>query len=80
MERKKNKRFESMLEPLVASMVNQAGFKYNYETVWALPITLFNHSVTRIQKFHQYCHLMGGIYAGTVKTDDIDKKEMNWMA
>ena len=71
--------FKSMLKPLVSSMVNQPGFKYDYQTVWDLPISVFNDSITRTQKFLHYTQTMGGVYAGVVDIKQVNKDEMNWL-
>ena len=77
--RQKKTPFKSMLRPLISSMVNQPGFKYNYQTVWDLPITVFNDSVNRIQKFLHYAQTMAGVYAGTVDLKQVNKEELNWL-
>lgn len=78
--RQKRTPYKSMLKPLISSMVNQAGFKYNYQTVWDLPIPVFNDSVHRIQKFFHYTQTMGGVYAGTIDMKQINKEELNWLS
>lgn len=79
LKRRAKEPFESMLEPLVSSMVNQPGFKYDYSSVWDLSISAFNNSVVRTQKFLHYTQTMGGIYAGTISMKDINKDDLNWM-
>ena len=79
LKRQKNKPFKSMLRPLISSMVNQPGFKYDYTTVWDLPITVFNDSVARVQKYLHYAQTMAGAYAGTVDLKQVNKKELNWL-
>jgi len=77
--RQRKEKPKSMLKPLISSMVNQPGFKYDYQTVWDLPISVFNDSVTRIQKFLHYTQTMGGCYAGTVDMKKINTEELNWL-
>ena len=77
--RQKKTPFKSMLKPLVSSMVNQSGFKYDYTTVWDLPIVIFNDSVARIQKFLHYAQTMAGAYAGTVDLKQVNKDDLNWL-
>ena len=79
LKRQKNRPFKSMLKPLISGMVNQPGFKYDYTTVWDLPITVFNDSVARVQKFLHYAQTMAGAYAGTVDLKQVNKKELNWL-
>jgi len=78
--RQKKIPYKSMLKPLISSMVNQPGFKYDYQTVWDLPITVFNDSVNRIQKFLHYAQTMAGAYAGTVDLKQVNKEELNWLS
>lgn len=73
------KKNESMLKPLISAMVNQPGFKYSYETVWDMPINIFNDAVGRIQKFLHYTQTMGGAYAGTVNLKEVNKDDLNWL-
>ena len=77
--RHKKDKPKSMLKPLISSMVNQAGFKYDYQTVWDLPISVFNDSVTRIQKFLHYAQTMAGAYAGTIDLKQVNTEELNWL-
>lgn len=78
--RQKRTPHKSMLKPLISSMVNQPGFKYDYQTVWDLPITVFNDSVSRIQKFLHYAQTMSGVFAGTVDIKQVNKEELNWLS
>jgi hypothetical protein len=77
--RSKKAKYKSLLKPLISSMVNQPGFKYDYTTVWDLPITVFNDSVNRIQKYFHYAHTMQGAYAGTVDLKKVNTEELNWL-
>ena len=72
--------FKSMLKPLISSMVNQPGFKYDYATVWDLPISVFNDAVLRVQKFLHYAQTMSGAYAGTVDLKQVNKEDLNWLS
>jgi len=81
-EREKAKRegYKSRLAPLISSMVNSSGFKYNYDTVQDLNLYLFMDAVRRILKIDGYKNLMTGIYSGTIDAKKIrNKKEFNWM-
>ena len=79
LKRQQNKPIESVLKPLISSLVNQAGFKYDYTTVWDLTLPAFNDSIARIQKFLHYTQTMMGAYAGTVDLKHVNKTELNWL-
>ncbi len=76
---KKNKENKPILEPLVIAMVNSPHFKYDYSTVWDLPIYQFNSSVESIQKHKNYDQIMQGIYAGTISSKDIDLEKISYL-
>ena len=75
----KSKQFDSVLLPLISSLTNCSDFKYRYDDVWTMPIGAFMDSVGRIQKFHNYEHMMQGIYSGCVDMKKINKRDLNWM-
>lgn len=77
---KNPKPFESIYAPLISSMANTSGFKYNYAEIFSLPIYTFNDAVMRTQKVLNYNHLMAGIYAGTIDSNKIPKEQLNWMS
>lgn len=77
--RHRKKPVRSILKPLISAMVNQPGFKYDYTTVWDLPIHVFNESVSRTQKFHHYSNLMTGVYTGNVNPKEVKKEDLNWL-
>ena len=77
--RQKRKPFRSLLKPMISAMVNQPGFKYDYSTVWDLPIHIFNDSVARTQKFLHYSHLMTGAYTGNVSLKEVKREDLNWL-
>lgn len=79
LQRQTNKKYESMLIPLVSAMVNCEQFKYNHDTVWNLPIYVFMDSVRRIQKLKSYNQLTQGIYAGTIDAKTLSEDSLNWM-
>lgn len=80
MERAKREGYKSQLAPLISSMVNSAGFKYNYKTVLDLNIFLFMDAVKRTLKIDGYKNLMTGVYTGNVDSKKVNKKEFNWLA
>ena len=75
----KNSKFESMLYPLISSMINCEGFKYNHKQVWDMKINSFMDSVQRIQKIKNVSYLMQGAYSGCVDLSKINKKELDWL-
>lgn len=77
-ENKKNK-FESTLYPLISSMINCEGFKYNHDQVWNMKINAFMDSVQRIQKIKSVGYTMQGIYSGNIDSTKINKTELNWI-
>lgn len=76
---KHNKGPTSMLRPLISSMVNSAGFKYDIEGSKRLTIVQFMDSVQRIPLIMSTTALLHGINSGMVDVKKIDKKEFNWM-
>lgn len=82
-KRNKNKPFDSYLEPLISALCNSEGFKYNFDTVWNLPIYTFMDATRRIQKIKSADHLMSGMYSGMLDLSKMNKgqlnKDLNWM-
>ena len=82
-KRKTSNNFESYLEPLISALCNSEGFKYNFDTVWGLPIYTFMDATRRIQKIKSADHLMGGMYSGMLDVSKMNKgqlnKDLNWM-
>lgn len=79
LNKSQDKPFKSYLIPLISSLVNSSGFKYDYETVWKLPIYVFIDSVKRIQKIKNYNSLMQGIYSGNIDSKGLSKDDLNWL-
>lgn len=78
-EKQKSHGFTSLLLPMVSSMINSSGFKYNYKEVWDMPIFAFMDSVKRIQSIDQYKNYMRGIYSGCIDGSKISNKSLDWM-
>jgi hypothetical protein len=78
-ERHKNEPFKSAICPEIIALVNCNHFKYDYDSVWNLPIFDFNSSVRQIQKLKHIDHVLSGIYAGTIDAKKIDSSDLNWM-
>ena len=77
--RNKNRNAMSNLEQLIIAMVNTEQYKYNYEETKNLSIYQFNKSVEQIKRKIDYDNLMHGVYSGTVDTDKLSQKELNWI-
>lgn len=72
------KEFKSTLAPLMSSMVNREGFKYDYQSVRSMRFGQFMDAATRLQLIVATDQLIQGIYAGTVDASKVDKKRMDW--
>ena len=81
LERKLNEKSddESSYAQLVSALVNCAEFKYDYRTVWTMPIYTFMDSVHQVQKMMNYKNLMTGIYTGNIDSKKIPKKQLTWI-
>lgn len=75
----KNKKFESVLQPLISAMCNCEQFKFSYADVWDVPIYVFYDSVKRIQKIKESEAILSGIYAGTVDGKKIESDKLDWL-
>lgn len=75
---KKDKPFKSDLIPLVSSMVNREGFKYDYETVMGLPFGQFMDAAARVQLIVSVDGITSGIYAGTIDGKKVAKSQLDW--
>lgn len=80
-KRKEPENNDSFLVPLISSMVNSSGFKYNIEQLRNLGIYQFIDSVKRIEAITTATSIMNGMYSGFV---DISKnqnlvKQLNWL-
>lgn len=80
MQNKKNDDNDSQYAPLIVSMVNCAEFKYDYESVFSLPIYTFMESIKQVQKMIGYKNLMIGIYTGNIDSKNIPKEEKTWIS
>lgn len=73
-----NKEFESNLIGPISALVNYAGFKYDYSTVWDLTMYQFMDALHRCRLFESVDHLLNGIYAGTVDAKKIKNEKLDW--
>lgn len=74
-----NKKFESVLQPLISAMCNCEQFKFSYADVWDMHIYAFYDSVKRIQRIRDSAAITAGIYAGTVDGKKISSDSLNWL-
>ena len=74
-----NKPFESVLYPLIISLVNCSDFPCTFETVWNLPISVFLQSVEQVVKFKDAMNITNGVYCGKLDFTKIDKSKMRWI-
>jgi hypothetical protein len=79
LERQKDVEKESFIAPLISALVNCHHFKYDYSTIWDLPIYTFNNSVKSIQKHKNYDQIMQGVYSGTISIKDINTDQISWL-
>lgn len=73
-----DKPWKSTLVPLISSMVNSPGFKYDIEHVRQMPLFPFMDSVARISAINTSNLLLQGAYSGHVDVGKVDKKILDW--
>ena len=72
--------FHSILMPLISSLTNLEGFKYNWHTVWDLPVNVFYDAIRRTQIIKQADQLIQGLYSGCIDYKTMKNKEdLNWL-
>lgn len=75
----KKKKYKSMMQPMLSSMVNSPGYKYNLAQTMEIGIVEFMDSVKRIQTINYARDLTLGMYMGNIDSSKIDKKQLNWL-
>lgn len=75
----KKKKTSSHLDSLILALVNNANFKYNFETVYNLTVYDFNASARQIMKKYQVDNLYHGIYSGCVDSSKIKDSNLDWI-
>lgn len=72
---------ESILLPLISSMVNSPGFKYDINTLKNLGIYPFMDSVQRIQAINTASAISNGMYSGMVDLSQNPQltNQLNWL-
>lgn len=78
-KRKRERDHKSQLQPLISTMINMPGFKYNLKEVMEIGYAEFIDSVTRTQIISSTTALLNGVYSGNVDTKKIDKSLYNYM-
>lgn len=73
-----HKEYQSTLMPLISSMVNREGFKYDYQSIQSLRFGQFMDAVSRLQLIVSTDQLIAGVYAGNVDMKKLDKKKLDW--
>lgn len=79
MQRNRNRKQESQLEPLIIAMVNVEQYKYDFEGTRELSIYQFNESVRQIIKKVDYDNRMYGVYTGTINAKELSQDDLNWL-
>lgn len=78
-ERSKRESSTSTMLPLISSMLNSPGFKYNVFTIKKITYYAFMDSVRRIPVITNASAMLSGIYGGWVDASKLDKETLNWM-
>lgn len=76
--RQRGKAYESSLLPLISSMVNSPGFKYDLSTVQDMKLYAFMDSVHRIQLM-RYTFLLTEAYYGGHLEDNFNTSKLDWL-
>lgn len=78
--RNKNQPYSSRYDKQIIALVNNANFKYDFETVNDLTVYDFAVSVKQITKKYQVDNLYTGMYMGTVKLSASERSDkLNWL-
>lgn len=72
--------FHSILQPCISALTNTTGFKYNWHTVWDLPIGVFYDALRRTQAIKASDQLVTGLYSGCIDYKTMKHKDdLNWL-
>lgn len=71
------KPFNSIILPMMSTLVNCEGFKYNHFTVGKLPIYSFLDSAKQILHIKNVGYLTSAVYSGNIDMKSINKKELD---
>lgn len=78
-QKRRKKQQDSQLEKYIVALVNSAEFSYNYDSVRNLTIYQFYASLQQIAHKISFDNTMHGVYAGTVKFDDLKASDKSWI-
>ena len=78
-QKRKHKEFKSSLKPLISTMVNMPGFKYNLQEVLTICYAQFMDAVGRTQIITSTQALLNGCYSGNIDTKKLNKNDLNMM-
>jgi len=73
------KPYKSTMQPMLSSMVNSPGYKYNLKETMDIGIVEFMDSIKRVQTINYARDLTLGMYMGNIDSTKIDKKQLNWL-
>lgn len=76
--RQSKKKFQSLLFPLLSTMLCYSGFKYKKSELNEVGIMEFLDAVQRSQIIESVSALMRGMYSGMIDTKKIKNSELNW--
>lgn len=80
-EMNQNKEYHSNLLPLISTITNMEGFKYNWSTVWDMKINAFMDAVQQILHIKNVDLLLNSGYSGFgIDLKKINKKELNYFS
>ena len=79
LQKASTEKYKSRLLPLISSMVNSEGFKYNSKEVLDVGLVEFMDSVNRIPIILNSKALLQGCYSGMIDATKINKEALNWM-
>lgn len=74
-----DKPYESMLNPIIISLINTEEFSYTYGTVYDVTFYQLLRSFEQIQKKKAACALYQGSMSGFVDTSKINKSNLSWI-
>lgn len=77
--RRKHKKTEPILEPLIIALVNAPEFPYNYTTAQEVTIYQLFVSSHQIPRRLSWNFIMHGIHVGMIDPKNINQAEINWL-
>ena len=79
LKKAKKKPQKSVLRPIISTLVNFEGFKYDLEGIRAMKLGAFYDSARRIPVIQSSKALLQGCYSGNIDTTKLNKNELNYM-